>query len=75
MPLRLRLATHSAVIEDDELRQLATGDLRFILTRRPELAPEIVSVYRSASQPGRKFIEAALEKLDPNLLRTVRGIH
>jgi hypothetical protein len=69
VPLRLRVATRSIVIEDDELQVLATQDLRTLVIQRPQPVSEIISAYRVASPPGRRFMEAAFAKLDPNLLR------
>jgi hypothetical protein len=69
VPLRLRVATRSMVIEDDELQVLAAQDLRTLVIQRPQPVSEIISAYRVASPPGRRFMEAAFAKLDPNVLR------
>lgn len=68
VPLRLRVATRSSVIEDEELQELVTQDLRTLLNQRPEPVSEIMSAYRIASPPGRRFMEVAFEKLDPNVI-------
>jgi hypothetical protein len=74
VPVRLRLATRSNAIADEELQDLVTQDIRATVTHGPELEREMTSAYRGASPPGRKFIETALEKLDPNLLRTLKEL-
>ena len=56
--LRLRVATRSGVIEDEELQNLVTQDVRTLVIRRPELAPEIISIYRGASAEGQRFLLA-----------------
>jgi hypothetical protein len=72
IPLRIRVATRSNVIEDEELQDLVVQDLRAVVTHQPGLIPDIVAAYRHASPPGKRFIETALDKLDPSLLRKIR---
>jgi hypothetical protein len=71
MPMRIRLATRSNLIEDDELQTLVVQDLR-AMVQRPELKSDILAAYRQAAPAGKKFIEARLDQLDPALLRTSR---
>ncbi len=73
MPLRIRIATRSDAIEDEEVRELATQDIGFIVGHRPDMRSDVVTAYRYASSSGRRFIEATLNKLDPTLLHTARG--
>ena len=37
VPARLSVVTGTAAIADDELRNLLRGDIRLVLTRRPDL--------------------------------------
>ena len=46
IPTRLAIVSTSGPISDDELKNLARGDIRLILTRRPDLKPAISSAYR-----------------------------
>lgn len=67
MEARSRLATSAQAISDQELGELVKGDIRLIATRRPDLAPALLSVYRQASPDGRAFLSEAVRAIDPNL--------
>ena len=73
MPLRVRLATRSDVIDDGDLQVLVAQDLRAMTLRRPELKPAVAAAYRYAVPSGKRFIEVALDKLDPAFLAMLRG--
>jgi hypothetical protein len=73
MPLRIRVATRSEAMNEDELQLLVAQDIRAMVLRHPELKPDIVSAYRDASPVGQHFIETSLAKLDPALLAAARG--
>ncbi len=73
MPLRIRLATRSDVIEDGDLQLLVAQDLRAIALRNPELTSAIVAAYRDAVPAGKRLIESSLDKLDPALVASLRG--
>jgi hypothetical protein len=68
MPMRLAIATRSDVIADPELQVVVTNDLRTIVLRRPNLKPAIEAAYRDASPDGKRFMETAVAKLDPNFV-------
>jgi hypothetical protein len=72
MPLRLRVATRSEAMNDDELQLLVAQDIRAVVLRHAELKTDIINAYRDASPVGQQFIETSLAKLDPALLDTVR---
>src|ERR1700738_4543015 len=50
-----RLASDAMV--DEDLQELAAGDIRLILTARRDIQGAIVGAYRQASSIGKKFIE------------------
>jgi hypothetical protein len=72
IPARLAIVSASAAIADVELKSLARGDLRLILTRRPDLKPAIVSAYRRGSAAGKAFIDEAVQSLDPGFAASLR---
>jgi hypothetical protein len=72
MPLRLRVATRSEAVNDEELQLLVAQDIGAVVLRHAELKTEILGAYRDASPVGQQFIETSLAKLDPALLDTVR---
>jgi hypothetical protein len=72
IPTRLAIVSTSGPISDDELRNLARGDIRLILTRRPDLKPAITSAYRRGSPDGRAFINEVLQSIDPALAASLR---
>jgi hypothetical protein len=73
IPTRLQLAVSSTAINDPELQDLVTREIRTIVTRRPELRPALLRAHRAASSEGRRFIEAKVGDLDRNLLASLRA--
>lgn len=73
MPVRLDTATLSGAVANPDLAELARGDVRLILTRRPDLRGAISSAYRRASADGKTFLEQAVGALDPQFLATFQG--
>jgi hypothetical protein len=61
---RLASVAASSSLADGDLRELAAGDVRFILIRHPELKEAILEAYRQASPVGKSFIEQSTGKLD-----------
>ena len=72
VPARLTIVTGSAAIADDELRSLVRGDIRLILTRRPDLKATIASAYRRGSAEGKAAIDDVVRSLDPGFAATLR---
>jgi hypothetical protein len=72
IPTRLAIVSTSGPISDDELKSLARGDIRLILTRRPDLKPAITSAYRRGSPDGKAFINEVLQSIDPALAASLR---
>jgi len=73
IPLRIDIATRSDAIMDPELQILVGGEIRTIITQRPDLKPLIIAAYRSALPEGRRFIESQVGELDPDLLASIRA--
>jgi hypothetical protein len=73
MPLRIRIATRLNIGGNDELQDLVAQDLDAMVLRHPELKADIAAAYTQASPSGKRLIEATLAKLDPALLRAIRG--
>jgi hypothetical protein len=73
MAVRLDLATSSNALADPDVRELARGDVRLILLRRPELRPAVASAYRRASTLGKAFLDDAIRSIDPSFLAALRG--
>ena len=65
VPTRLQAVATSSVLDDPDLQELARGDMRLILTRRPDLRSTIVDAYRRGSPAGRRFIEDSTKTIDP----------
>lgn len=73
MPLRLATVTQFDALASPDLRDLAQGDVRLMLTRQPDQAPALVSAYRQASRRGKEFLEGAIRTIDPARLRSLSG--
>lgn len=71
--VRLDTATLTDALTDPDLAELARGDVRLVLTRRPELKPALVQAYRRASKSGRLFLEQAVQATDPAFIAVLRG--
>jgi hypothetical protein len=73
MPVRLDIATLFDALTDPDVKELVRGDVRLMVTRKPELKPAVVSAYRRASSLGKTFLEEAVQSIDPSFLPTLRG--
>jgi hypothetical protein len=74
IPLRISIATRSDAIADPELQILVGGEIRTIITSKPDLKPLIIAAYRNAQPDGRHFIEATVSELDPALLAALSAV-
>jgi hypothetical protein len=72
IPARLAIVSASPTISDDELKNLARGDIRLILTRRPDLKPAITNAYRRGSAAGKAYINEVVQLLDPGFAASLR---
>jgi hypothetical protein len=72
IPARLAVASRSPAIADADLKNLARGDIRLILTRRPDLKPAITSAYSRGSAEGKAYIGEVVRSLDPGFAASLR---
>jgi hypothetical protein len=72
IPARLGVISASAAIADADLKNLARGDIRLILTRRPDLKPAIASAYRRGSSDGKAYIGEVVRSLDPGFAASLQ---
>jgi hypothetical protein len=73
IPRRISVSARSTAVGDREIQQLARHDIQAIVSRHPDLKPDIAAAYRDAPAAGRLFIEATLGELDPALLASLRS--
>jgi hypothetical protein len=73
MPVRLDTATSFDALADADLKELARGDLRLMLTRQADLKPAVASAYRRASGLGKNFLEESVQSIDPGFIPMLRG--
>ena len=65
IPTRLAMVARSKALDDAELRDLARGDIRLILTRHPDQRAAIVNAYRGGSSDGKAYIDDVVRSIDP----------
>jgi hypothetical protein len=68
MPVRLDTTTLFDALSDPDLKELALGDLRLMLTRKTDLKTAVISAYRRASSLGKKFLEESVRSIDPTFV-------
>ena len=73
MPVRLDTATSFDALADSDLKELVRGDVRLMVTRKPELKAAVASAYRRASKLGKTFLEESVQSIDPSFLAILRG--
>ena len=61
--VRLGIFAVSAAIADPELKDLARGDIRLILTRRSDMKDAIVRAYRRGSPDAKTYIDEVVQPL------------
>jgi hypothetical protein len=69
IPTRLPIVSTSVTISDDELKNLARGDIRLILTRHPDLKRAITSASGRGSVDG---IDEMTQLIDPAFAASLR---
>jgi len=67
---RLNAVVSTASVTDADLKELARGDIRLILTRRPDLKLVLLDIYRHGSPAGQQFIEESVKTIDPSFSLT-----
>ncbi|WP_298885755.1 hypothetical protein [uncultured Bradyrhizobium sp.] len=68
IPLRLASATTTNVLTDVDLKELAQGDVRALLTRLQNQRAVLADAYAKASPVGAAFLEASVKTIDPSFL-------
>ena len=71
IPARLATSVASDGLNDPDLRELARGDVRLILTRHPDLKPALVAAYRNAAPGGKQFLEESIKSIDPRFMASL----
>jgi hypothetical protein len=72
MPLRLYTVTLADALSDPDLKELARGDVRLMLIRRPDLKASVLLAYRRGSGLGKAFLEDAAQSIDPGFVSVLR---
>lgn len=73
-PQRLRLALQLEGVNDIEMRQFVSRDIRFLLARKRKFA--IADAYAAASADGKSVVEQTIKNIDPSALDVLRaGAH
>jgi hypothetical protein len=73
MATRLEIATRMNGPIDMQLKLLAEGEVRLMLTRQPDQRAAVMSAYRRASNQGKVLLENAVRTTDPSVLSWLRG--
>jgi hypothetical protein len=70
---RLDLVSGINSISDPDLQELATSDVRAVLTRFAELRPLLVAAYARGSAAGKKLLDDSVKTADPKFIDTLHG--
>lgn len=70
---RLQSAVSGDALANSDLKELAAGDIRLILLRRPDLKGALIDLYRQASSAGKAFIEDGTNLFDPEFLPSLKN--
>jgi hypothetical protein len=73
IPIRLQTVTANNALNDADLGELARGDVRAMLSQRPEQRLTLVNDYLHASEVGKKFLEESAKTIDPGFVDIMRG--
>jgi hypothetical protein len=60
-------------LANSDLRELAAGDIRLILLRRPDLKGALIDAYRQASSTGKAFIEDRTNLFAPEFSASLKS--
>jgi hypothetical protein len=69
---RLNLVVATASLADADLAELARGDIRLILTRKPALKLTLLNIYQRGTPAGQQFIEENVKAIDPSFVPALR---
>jgi hypothetical protein len=73
IPIRLDTVTLHQSLNDGDLRELARGDVRIVLTKLPDQRPTLVSDYLRGSSVGKTFLEESARMFDPKFADSLRS--
>jgi hypothetical protein len=73
IPIRLAMVTANSSLKDADLGELARGDVRAMLSQRPEQRLALVNDYVRASETGKRFLEESVKTIDPRFVDTLRS--
>jgi len=73
IPIRLQTVTANNSLNDADLSELARGDVRAMLSQRPEQRLTLVNDYLRASEAGKKFLEESTKAIDPGFFDIMRA--
>jgi hypothetical protein len=73
IPTRLDTVTLHQSLNDADLKELARGDVRIILTKLPDQRPPLVNDYLRASSVGKAFLEESARMFDPKFADSLRS--
>ena len=73
VPARLDAVTLNQSLNDADLRELARGDVRIILTQLPDQRQALLNDYLRASSIGKKFLEESARTFDPKFADSLRS--
>jgi hypothetical protein len=73
IPTRLDTVTLSHSLNDADLKELARGDVRAILTQFPDQRQALVNDYIRGSSIGKTFLEETARMFDPKFADSLRS--
>jgi len=73
VPARLDAVTLHQSLNDADLKELASGDVRIILTQLPDQRQALVNDYLRASSIGKAFLEERARTFDPKFADSLRS--
>jgi hypothetical protein len=72
IPARLLTFSTCAGSADPDLQSLARGDIRLILTRKPDLKPAISRAYKAAAAEMKNYLYDTVKSLDPGFASSLQ---
>jgi hypothetical protein len=73
IPTRLDAVTSHQSLNDTDLKELARGDVRIILTQLPDERQALVNDYLRGSSVGKAFLEESTRTFDPKFADSLRN--
>ncbi len=73
IPARLDTVTLGQSLNDADLKELARGDVRIILTQFPDQRQALLNDYVRGSSIGKTFLEESARTFDPKFANSLRS--